>query len=337
MKILRPLTGIFLGGTALIASYLMIVVTLAGQDVRAQGETKKVNILVIGNSFSGNALKYLEKIVVSAGDCEMKVGHASIGGCPLEKHLNLAMKHEKNPSDPEGMPYTLAGKKGGLKEMLSADKWDCATIQQYSMYSFKIDTFRPHAKELCDYIRKYAPQAEIIFHQTWAYRSDDPLFVKGFTQEKMYQELTKAYYTVAGETGIKRVIPVGNAFQLTSESQEWAFKRDPSFDYSNPKQPGLPAEPHSLHAGFGWRKKGDKTSFSYDGHHAGPAGEFLAGCVWCESLFGKDVRKTGFKPEKMTPEDAAFLKSIAHKAVIEDVKPAAWPFSGPEQKPASNQ
>jgi hypothetical protein len=295
----------------------------ADKTVSPGTPVKQVKLLSIGNSFSGNTSKYLNDIVKSSGNCELIFGHAMIGGCSLEKHWNLACKNEANPEDPEGKSYVYKNKKAGLKEMLTAEKWQYVTIQQYSLISFKMETYRPYAKNLYDYIKKYAPDAEVVIHQTWAYRSDDKELYKGdFNAVKMYQQLTEAYYTIAKELGC-RVIPVGTAFQLAYESPEWEFKTDPTFDYKNPKYPDLPQQLHSLNIGYGWKTTGENRKLGVDTHHANAAGEYLGGCVWFEFLFKEDVRKIKFHPQKVSEEDAAFLKNIAHKVVTEGAKPKA--------------
>ncbi len=275
-----------------------------------------MKILAVGNSFSGNSTKFLGEIVKSAGGCRLVFGHACIGGCPMEKHYRLAMKHERNPSTPEGKPYWHNGKKMSLKAMLKMEKWDYVTIQQYSMYSFQINTYRPSGKRLYNYIKKYAPQAEIVFHQTWAYREDDrELFNKKFTPEKMYRDLTHAYKTIAKELGIKRIIPVGDAFHLATNSPKWKFIPDTKFFSNNPGFPALPKDKHSIHGGYHWRDKDGVKVLGYDSHHANIAGEFMGGCVWLEFFFGKDCRKIKFRPKQVPPGDAEFLKKIAHEAV----------------------
>lgn len=295
----------------------------ADKTATAGTPVKQIKLLAIGNSFSVNASKYLNDIVKASGNCELIFGHAMIGGCPLEKHWNLACRNEANPEDPEGKPYSFKGKKVGLREMLTAEKWQYVTIQQYSLISFKVETYRPFAKNLYDYIKKYAPDAEVVIHQTWAYRADDKELFKGdFNAVKMYRQLTDAYYTIAKELGC-RVIPVGTAFQLAYESPEWEFKTDPNFDYNNPKYPDLPQQLHSLNVGYGWKTTGETKKLGADTHHANIAGEFLGGCVWFEFFFKEDVRKNKFRPQKIGEEDAEFLRNIAHKVVSEGAKPKA--------------
>src|SRR4051812_21673102 len=46
---------------------------------------KHVKLLAVGNSFSGNATHYLKDIVAASGN-QIAFGHASIGGCSLQRH-----------------------------------------------------------------------------------------------------------------------------------------------------------------------------------------------------------------------------------------------------------
>jgi hypothetical protein len=289
---------------------------------------KTVRILAVGNSFTHNATAYLPDIVKESGNV-LVLGKAMIGGCPLDKHYALAMVHEADPESAEGKPYFAKGDKGGktsLKDLLTSEKWQFVTIQQASPKSFTIETYRPHARNLRDYIKKYAPDAEVVFHQTWAYREDDTQFFKdGFDAEKMYRELTLAYHMIAREIGIRKIIPVGNAFRLAAESPDWKFMTDPNYDFKKPTYPVLPDQKHSLHAGYAWKNGPDGQHLSLDTHHANVAGEYLGGCVWYEFFFGEDVRKIKFRPKNLDEKDAAILRGIAHQAATVGARPAAWP------------
>jgi hypothetical protein len=53
-------------------------------------------------------------------------------------------------------------------------------VQQASIKSHDLETYRPHMANLVDYIKKYAPKSKIIVHQTWAYRVDDPGVCSGY-------------------------------------------------------------------------------------------------------------------------------------------------------------
>jgi hypothetical protein len=56
------------------------------------------------------------------------------------------------------------------------------TIQQRSISSHDVTTYRPYAANLRDYVKKHAPNAELLLHETWAYRVDDPRFSVAKTQ-----------------------------------------------------------------------------------------------------------------------------------------------------------
>lgn len=269
----------------------LVALLLAGFAV--QGAELKV--LSVGNSFSANAHRYLRQITAAQGD-RLVLTNAYIGGCDFERH----MRHAKADESPYG------GK--SLKDLLAARKWDIVTIQQVSHKSFKFETFHPHVDELIAYIRQYAPQAEIVIHQTWAYRPDHLFWgLKDFDDEKMYAGLKEAYGRLAKETGF-RMIRCGDAMHLAKHSPEWGpFVPDPAFDRKT--STGLPVgEKRSLHGGFS-RDKAGKLKF--DGFHANTSGEYLLGCVWYEFLFKKSCEGNTFRPKGVSDEDAAALRKVA--------------------------
>src|SRR3954447_6301941 len=137
---------------------LVLALPATAQD-RPQGKT--VRLLTVGNSFSQNATRYLDKIVEAGGNT--LVHHRCvIGGSGPEQHLAKAALHEKDPTDKAG----LYGSGRSLKQELLAEKWDVITIQQASIRSHDVATYRPAAKGLVDYIKKYAPGSEVVIHQT---------------------------------------------------------------------------------------------------------------------------------------------------------------------------
>ena len=162
------------------------------------------------------------------------------------------------------------------------------------------------------------PKAELLIHQTWAYRVDDPRFSpkaaagEPKTQEEMYTMLTAAYKTIAKELGVRR-IPVGDAFHIADTDPAWAYKPDTKFDRSTAVAPALPDQTHSLHAGWRWDAKTGKLGM--DGHHANTAGEYLGACVWYEVLFKESAVGNSFAPDALKPEDVKYLQDVAHRAV----------------------
>lgn len=280
----------------------------------ASSAGKHVRLLAVGNSFSGNTTRFLGDLVAaSTGGNRLTFGHAMIGGCPLEKHVRLAEAFEKDPQDPLGRPYSG---KSSLREMLQRQTWDYVTIQQASIKSFELESYRPWAQKLRDYIKRYAPQAEVLVHQTWAYREDDSLFRSGaFSADSMHRRLSEAYTTIAAELGC-RVIPVGDAFQMVRQDPAWRFDAKRVIDPKAYPYPQLPEQGRTLHAGWRWRTTKDgRHVLANDTHHAGLAGEYLGACVWFELLYQQNVVENTFVPRGLPAEDARFLRAVAHRVV----------------------
>ena len=253
----------------------------AAASAAARGPLK---VLSIGNSFSQNAQAQLKVISESFGR-RLVLGNASIGGCSLERHwLNASTN---------GLQYARNGANISLADYLAAEKWDIVTIQQASHFSRFPETYEPAGSNLIGFVKLHAPQAEIVVHQTWAYRADESRLLNwGITADQMHADISKAYGGFAARHGL-RVIPCGDAFQLARKTPGWG-------DYT-PAVGDAPASGRTLH--------------QKDGFHASLEGSFLLGYVWHEFLFGDDVRKSSATPNGLAPPDAAILREIAHTAV----------------------
>ncbi|MGI5868905.1 MAG: DUF4886 domain-containing protein [Kiritimatiellia bacterium] len=261
-------------------------------EATAKPSSDELKVLAIGNSFSNNATRQLPALAKAAGK-KLKVVGASIGGCDFEKHVRLAEAHAADPA--QGKPY--GGK--SLQQMLASDAWDVVTIQQVSHKSFKPETFRPHALKLIAIIREYAPQAEIVIHQTWAYRDDHKFWgKKDFDTDVMYAGVRKTYDDFAAEVGF-RLIPSGDAMEAARRDAEWG-----------PFLAGDPPAP-----------RGEKALHVKDAYHANVKGEYLQGCVWLAFLFKEKVSGNPFVPKGMTADEAAVLQRIADEVVIGGKRP----------------
>jgi hypothetical protein len=301
-----------------VALVVALLSSLVPASARPAAPAKTIRLLTIGNSFSGNATHYLGDLARAGGNALVHQP-MSVGGAPMEVHWTKIQANEKDSQDPAG----LYGMKS-LKEALASNDWDFVTIQQASIKSHDVATYRPFAAQLQDYVKKHAPKAELLIHQTWAYRVDDPRFSakapapgEPRSQEEMYTELTSAYKTIAKELGVRR-IPVGDAFHAADTDPTWRFKPDTTFDRSTAVAPALPNQTHSLHVGYKWTTSKDgKQTLTMDGHHAGVAGEYLGACVWYEILFQESAVGNSFVPKDLTPDDARYLQGVAHRAVMD--------------------
>ena len=292
------------------AFFFLLLPSIGLMAVEPPAKPKTVKLFTIGNSFSQNATRYLADVTKAGGNVLIQKG-AVIGGSSMEVHCGKIDANEKDPTSAAG--HYTGGK--GLKELLASDKWDFITIQQASIKSHDLQTYQPFATKLRDYVKKHAPGAELLVHQTWAYRVDDPRFspnasAEPRTQKAMYDGLTNAYTTIAKELGIRR-IPTGDAFYMVDTDPKWGYRPDKQFDSKTAKSPALPVQSHSLHVGY--RRANDKLGM--DGHHANVAGEYLGACVWYEILFDTSVVGNTFVPKGVDADFAKFLQETAHKAV----------------------
>ena len=120
------------------------------------GVEDTLRLLVIGNSFSNNATRFLPDLAIEQGK-KLKLAKAQIGGSSLERHwqsVEIAMNY---PDSSKGKPYN--GK--SLLDFLTSDDWDIVTIQQVSMLSCDTSEYRPFAKYVYDYIKKFQPDQKL--------------------------------------------------------------------------------------------------------------------------------------------------------------------------------
>lgn len=300
----------------------------------AAAPARTLRVLTVGNSFSHNATHYLGDLARAGGDT-LVLREDNVGGASLELHWGKAQAAEKDPADPAGRYAT----KRTLNEDL-AEGWDFVTIQQASIKSHDLATYRPFAKQLADYIHQHARGATLLLHETWEYRADDPRFSAGngkpgepTTQEEMYRGLAAAYRTIARELHV-RLLPVGAAFHRANADPEWGYRvPSPRFDPKTASPGELPPQLHSLNVGWTWKKQANgKSALGMDGHHASTAGEYLGACVWYEVIFGRSAEGNRFVPPGLDAEYAIFLQATAHRVVEEEKSEAERLSGGPVRR-----
>lgn len=224
-----------------------------------------MKLLTIGNSYSVNSCHYLDGICRDAG-VELTLGRANIGGCSLERHWYNAMHDIPTYGDEYMGNYTL-------REMLESEKWDFVTLQQQSLNASKIGTFYPYIDVLADYVRKYAPSARLMMHQTWAYRVDNLPLMRDLqiSQAQMFMLIKQNYNEIAERIGAG-ILPVGEALRIMQEETGDPVGR--------------------------LTRKPDGPS------HANELGEFIGGMTWYAALTGGDVDKLTYIPEEV---DASYV------------------------------
>lgn len=171
-----------------------------------------MKVLAIGNSFSGDATRYLHQIA-RKGEVSIGVANLYIGACPLERHFrNMLSDSRAYTLEYNGMS---TGFRVSIKEALLNRSWDVVTLQQASGQSFDADSYYPYINVLADYVRQCVPQAKLVIHQTWAYEQDSAkLESAGYADHRdMFADLKKAYAMAAEKISADGMIPSGEMFQ----------------------------------------------------------------------------------------------------------------------------
>lgn len=297
------------------------------QEGATENGVKELKVLMIGNSFSQSVLTYLPKLVDSDKTVALRLRQAYIGGCTIERHLREYDRAKKVPShrpyttnlelgNPSG-PAKKKSCKANLQEMLSDGKYDIVTIQQGSGDSWKPETYQADADRLISIVREYQPQAEIVVHETWAYRCDAPRLIKWkIDQAEMHRLVSSSYKGLASRHGF-RMIPVGDAVDIFRKQVEKPYKPLSSEERAALSYPKLPDFSGDVVGKSRWDKKknGDGYELYTDYIHLNKNGAYLQACVWYMVLFGKKGADIKYVPDDMSQEQCRLLVKCAELAV----------------------
>lgn len=288
-----------------ITRLLLGIVMLSGLELSAE----ELKVLTIGNSFADSVFVYLPSIA-EAANCPLTLERANLPGCSLERHWELA---ERSESEPDLKPY----KGRNLRELLTLEAWDVVTLQQASPLSWQSATYYPYIEYLADYIRRYAPTAEIVIQQTWSYRFDDPRLAQWqITPEEMYGDIVKSYNLAAERLNVRQ-IPTGLAVDLARKNQAVKFSPYDIEKVNALEYPAeLPDQHGSLVNGIWWGKSEDgEWELKRDAYHLNRRGQYLQACLWFAFLFDRPATGISFCPEGLPEADAEFLRQTAQVAL----------------------
>jgi len=245
---------------------------------------KVVKILAIGNSFSEDAVEqYLHELAAADG-YQAVVANMYIGGCSLEKHYNNMQ------ADAPAYRYRKIGTDGRMHEVkeyrlsqaLADEDWDYVSLQQVSHLSGMPQTYEAYLPALMDYVKRLAPHARLLWHQTWAYarvNKHGGFKNYGSSQEAMYDAIISTTKLVRKQYGIRTIIPCGTAIQNARTSY-----------------------------------LGD--NLCRDGFHLDKlVGRYTAACTWYERIFGRKVVGNAYRPAGLEPDRALVAQWAAHTAV----------------------
>lgn len=177
-----------------------------------------MRVLAIGNSFSQDAMRYLNQAALRSG-IKMDVANLMIGGCSLETHYRNMLSGEKRYMLEFNGSYT--GFNVSLGEALLTAHWDVITIQQVSHEAPFYNKYTPYIRDLAAYIRKCAPKAKLMIQQTWAYEEGCNRLINELKFEKsadMLAKIVESYNKAAEEIGADGIIRSGEMMYKLSES-----------------------------------------------------------------------------------------------------------------------
>ena len=284
-------------------------------------DAKELKVLMIGNSFSNSVLTYLPKIVQMSGKHHLKLANAYIGGCTIERHCENI---DKEKTKPDFKPYTFhqidsadlkqKSTRSNLSDIIKADKWDIITIQQGSVHSPYKEKTLDLAKKLIAHVRSLAPQAEIVVHETWAYRADHPWFTgkKAKMTWKEMDEKVSANYKELAASNKFRMIPVGEAvhlFRVKLPVKPVAYTAEDLKKLEKPKTMDITGG--DVVGSMSWspdRKNKKNIVLRIDRIHLNDKGKYLQGCVWYMVLFGakpEEIKCDFSKPEEKLLRECA--------------------------------
>lgn len=258
---------------------------------RSYAETKR--ILVVGNSFSFDAvLQELLPVVRSGGD-DIIVGFPYKGGTTLQLHWQYITNNEKIYNYyviKDGKTTSTGSNTKCMDEsIIASEPWDVVVIQTDHNYSGAYDHYFPYLDNIIGHIREHLtnPDAKFYLYMTWAYQNGSAkladLVKKGLytDQTDQYAKITDCASRAAVQSGIgaDNIIPVGTAIQNGRSSY-----------------------------------LGD--SFNRDGYHLDlQHGRYTASLAWYSKIFGKSPFDVEYHPAEMSD----FCAMVCKKAVAEAI------------------
>ena len=308
------MTASFRSTATFLLSAACIAVS-AGCASPSGGDEDRLKVLMIGNSFSICALKYLPDVALDRGR-KLDLASLYIGGCSLERHWqNVEAAATNRQFGPYAYNRTVEGKplegvhRRNIQEVLEGERWDVVTVQQASHCSWRPDSYAPFGDRLVEYIRSHAPQARVVVQETWSYTPwDKRLKSWKIDQDEMYSRLHDAYAAFAARHGLE-VIPMGAAVQAWRKRLPVKYTEN---SFGGDVVGGGRQDPRDH-----FKRQADNSwSPNCDVFHLNPRGQYLQALVWAAFLFGPDsLDGLGFSPPVVSESDARLMREIAAAAV----------------------
>lgn len=242
-------------------------------------------VLVIGNSFSDDAVEsYLYDMARTSGK-PLVIGNLFRGGAPLDFHLKNALGNIKiysyRKTAIDGIKSNTD--KTSILEALKDENWDYIVFQQASATSGDWSSVEASLPQLFNYVQNNYPVSTVkyLYHQTWAYAQN--AVTKNFKfynrdQNLMYDKIVNVSKKVVDLIPIHKIIPTGTAIQ----------------------------NGRNTYLGDNFNREGYHLDLAY--------GRFTAASTWFEILFG-GIKELKFSPDYLNNIDVDIAKNSAYLAV----------------------
>ncbi|MBQ4132015.1 MAG: DUF4886 domain-containing protein, partial [Clostridia bacterium] len=231
--------------------------------------------------------------IAKADGKDLRVANCVKGGCSLAQHYKYMLNSQAAynmgyyTKDAELQIFTGVT----MQQALAASDWDYIVVQQVSQDSGMPDTFEPYLEDLLAYFKKQCPDAEILFHTTWAYAANSThsgFANYGNDQSTMHEAIEDACLEASARHGYIPLIPTGEAIRIARATT-----------------------------------LGD--NLNRDGYHLNDKGRMIAALVWYETFTGISAVDTKVDLPSLigtivatsnlvTKEESALIKAAAHEA-----------------------
>ena len=249
-----------------------------------ENEKPHKKILMIGNSFSLNATKYVPNMCAEQG-VDVTIGILYRSGESLENHLSyfnsgnaVYTYYERTAND--GVVNLTTQNNYTFNQALERQDWDMVTFQQNSSNSNNYETYQPFLNDLKNLVSGALPDSvEYGALQTWALSTTvNP------NQDTAYSDIVSAYRNAMIDADLGFILPAGTAIQSARGVAEINAIDDELTD---------------------------------DGYHLGELGMYIASAAVFESLYRGDcsIEKTFYKADGMTNYQRFVSTKVSQNAV----------------------
>lgn len=249
-----------------------------------ENENPHKKILMIGNSFSLNATKYVPNMCAEQG-VDVTIGILYRSGETLENHLINAQSNDAiytyyERTSINGVTNLTTHTNFTFSQALERRKWEYVTFQQRSSDSNKYETYQPFLTDLKSFVEtSLAQTVNYGVLQTWALSSTvNP------NQQEAYTSIVGAYRQAMIDSDLSFILPAGTAIQSARGVAEINAIDDELTD---------------------------------DGYHLGELGMYIASAAVFESLYRGDcsIEKTFYKADGMTNYQRFVSTKVSQNAV----------------------